>query len=118
MSAWKRLAEALGIETEANWDKLARQRNIRRYGTQDRRMQQGPTPYFNGRGTGSAQRQQTAAQATPDMTPRQGGIKIPAGQDRPGQLNPLYAAPSPPPKPRSPLSTSPNAPQDDGSEEL
>lgn len=106
------MAETLGMETEANWGKVAQQKNMQRWGTQDRRTQQSPTQYFNTKGTGSAQRQQTAAQATPNMVPRPGGLQIPGGQDKPGQLNPLYAAPTPTkPASRSPLSTSPNAPQ-------
>ena len=113
MSAWKKLAEALGIETEANWDKLAKQRNMQRYGAQDRRTQMSPTMYFNTKGTGLAQRQDTAANMAPDMTPRPGGLNIPAGSDRPGQGNPLYA----PPRPKSPLSTPPNSPQAMGDDE-
>lgn len=108
MSAWKKLAEALGIETEANWDKLTRQRNMQRYGTQDRRDKQSPLYYFNTTGTGAAQRgQNPMQQQAPDMTPRPGGLNIPMGTDRPGQGNPLYS----PPRPKSPLSTPPNSPQ-------
>lgn len=106
-NVWKRLAEALGIETEANWDKAAKQRNMQRYGTMDRRDKQGPQAYFNTRGTGSAQRQGMAANATPNMTPRPGGLQIPSGTDRPGQGNPLVA----PPGRKSPLGTAPNSPQ-------
>ncbi len=98
MSAWTKLAEALGIETEANWDKLNRQKNMQRWGTQDRRQQDrmGPTPYFNDAGTGSAQRQATMQSQPPRMTPRPGGLQIPAGTDRPGapRPNPLYGAPT------------------------
>lgn len=115
MSAWRRLAEALGIRVEANWDAAAKRRNMQRYGTQDRRAQLGPTPYFKPNGMGSAQRPSMMAQQAPDMTPRKGGLQIPAGTDRPGQGNPLMAPPrrnqqaSPPPA--SPLSTAPNSPQ-------
>lgn len=111
MSAWRKLAEALGIETEAgmNYQKLGRQRNIQRYGTQDRRDPQSPLHYFNTRGTGAAQRGQAQQQQAPDMTPRAGGLQIPGGTDRPGQGNPLFAPP--PRKAASPLSTAPNSPQ-------
>jgi hypothetical protein len=126
MSAWKRLAEALGIETEANWDKLAKQRSMQRYGTQDRRTQTTPMQYFNLRGTGQAQRQTTMAAMQPRMTPKPGGMQIPAGTDRPGQINPLAAPPRKPAGPPAiaPLSTPPNSPQrlsgnsDDDSEEF
>ncbi len=126
MSAWKRLAEALGIETEANWDKLTRQRNMQRYGAQDRRTQTTPMQYFNTRGTGQAQRQATMAAMVPSMTPKPGGLQIPAGTDRPGQINPLAAPPKKAQPPAiAPLSTPPNSPQrmsattgDDDSEEL
>lgn len=115
MSSWKRLAEAIGLK-EINWNSVNKQKSIQRYGTQDRRTNLGPTPYFNARGTGSAQRQQTAANATPDMTPRPGGLQIPNGTDRPGQLNPLYGLPQKQQttmaqKPKSPLITAPNSPQ-------
>ncbi len=100
-----RLAEALGIKTEAGWDSVAKKRNMQRYGTQSRRDQQGPTPYFNNKGTGSAQRAGTAASATPNMTPRPGGLNIPGGTDRPGQGNPLMAPPR-----KGPLGGSANTP--------
>jgi hypothetical protein len=92
---WKTLAEALGIETEAgpNWQKVNQKKNMQRYGTQDRRTQQDPLKYFNSAGTGAAQRQTTAAGMAPKMTPRPGGLQIPAGSDRPGQGNPLMDPP-------------------------
>lgn len=111
-SVWERLAEALGIEDEAtNWDRVNKARNMQRYGAQDRRVQMGPQSYFNTRGTGLAQRQAAAANAEPQMTPRQGGLQIPQGMDRPGQPNPLFD----PPQKKTPLSKAPNAPDDDES---
>jgi hypothetical protein len=120
MGAWKQLAEMLGIETEAGWDALAKRRNMQRYGTQDRNMQQGPTSFFNDAGTGSAQRQATAAAMQPRMTPKPGGLQIPAGQDVPQpSINPLYGQPQAAvkPPPRGPLSRSANAPADDGEDD-
>ncbi len=101
------LAEALGMRTEANWDAAAKRRNMQRYGATDRRIQQGPTPYFKPNGMGSAQRQGTVGQMAPDMTPRKGGLQIPSGTDRPGQGNPLMA----PPTKRPGLVQAPNSPQ-------
>ena len=101
------LAEALGIETEANWDAVAKKRNMQRYGSQGRRAR--PAAAFNIHGTGTAQRQGTAAGVRPDMTPRMGGLQIPAGKDVPGQGNPLMA----PPKKSGPLGAAANSPPDD-----
>lgn len=106
MSIWRRLAEAVGVASEANWDRAAKQRNMQRYGTQDRRDQQGPMAYFNTQGTGSAQRQATAARTPPRMVGKPGGLQIPTGTDRPGQGNPLMS----PNRGASPLGTAPNAP--------
>lgn len=105
MSIWRTLAEAVGLSNEANWDRVAKQRNMQRYGTQDRRDKQGPMAYFNTQGTGSAQRQATAARTPPRMVGKPGGLQIPNGTDRPGQGNPLMAPSRP-----SPLGTAPNAP--------
>jgi hypothetical protein len=85
-----RLAEALGIETEANWDAVAKRRNIARYGTMDRRNKQGPMPYFNASGTGAAQDGQRPAMRGQGKPPP----PIPNGTDRPGQTNPLFGPPS------------------------
>jgi len=122
MGAWKRLAEMLGID-EAGWDSLAKKRNMQRYGAQDRRTQQGPTSFFNDAGTGSAQRQATAAAQQPSMRPKPGGLQIPAGTDVGSGQQGLSAMFAPPkqvaPKPRAPLSRSANAPspeQDDDDE--
>lgn len=108
MSTWDRLAEAVGIETEANWDKVAKQRNMQRYGSADRRDKLGPMAYFNTRGTGLAQGGMRPPIAPDPSIRRNGGPMIPQGTDRPGQGNPLMSptrATGP-----SPLGTAPNSP--------
>lgn len=108
-SAWDRLAEALGIKTEINWDAVNKRKQMQQYGTMDRRDKQGPMPYFKPAGM---QRRAQAQQQAPLNRGQQTAAmsQVPFGTDRPGQLNPLFAPPSPP-KPRSPLSTAPNSPQ-------
>lgn len=101
-SAWDRLAEALGIKTEVNWDAVNKRRQMQQYGTMDRRDKQGPMPYFK-----PSSMQQRRPQATPGSGQQAMG-QIPFGSDRPGQMNPLFA---PPGRPKSPLSTAPNSPQ-------
>jgi hypothetical protein len=100
-SAWDRLAEALGIKTEVNWDAVNKRRQMQQYGTMDRRDKQGPMPYFK-----PSSMQQRQPQATPGSGQQAMG-QIPFGSDRPGQMNPLFA---PPGRPKSPLSTAPNSP--------
>lgn len=109
MSVWIRLAEAVGLETEANWDKAAKQRNMQRYGSQDRRDNLGPMAYFNTKGTGMAQgaRKPIRPMGGP-VGPGKTGMQIPSGTDRPGQVNPLAA---PPARGPSPLGTAANSPQ-------
>lgn len=102
MSNWERLrifAESVHDrsttdEAKTNWNRIQQKRRMQTQGTTDRREKQGPMSYFNPRGTGSAQRNDTAAAMTPDMTPRPGGISIPAGSDRPSQGNPLFDPPT------------------------
>ena len=108
-SAWDTLAEALGLKTEINWDAVNKRRQMQQNGSMDRRTQQGPMPYFRPPG---AQRQTPQGRGM-NANPNAMG-QIPQGQDVPGgQPNPLYSTPR-----RSPLSTSPNAPQDmDGGRE-
>lgn len=101
-SAWDRLAEALGIKTEINWDAVNKRRQMQQHGTMDRRNRQGPMPYFKP----ASLQQRRPPQATPGSG-QQAMSQIPFGSDRPGQANPLFA----PPRPRSPLSTAPNSPQ-------
>lgn len=110
MSIWGKLAEAMGIETEANWDKAGKQQNMQRWGSTDRRQQPGPTAYFNKQGTGMAQGMRPPIRPDP-MVQRNGGPMIPTGTDRPGQPNPLTAKPSP-------LGTAPNSPQGRGQDWL
>lgn len=92
---WRRLAEMVGIETEAgaNWSKINRQRNMQRYGTTDRRDKGMTGIEFRN----SVQRKNAAdlgqPQAPRSMTPKPGGLQIPSGTDRPGQGNPLVAPP-------------------------
>lgn len=107
---WEALAEAVGLKDATNWNNVNKRQNMARYGTMDRRNQQGPTPYFNSRGTGQAQRQATMAGMQPDMG-RRTAMQIPFGTDRPtGQPNPLMT----PTRRPSPLSTSPNSPRGTG----
>lgn len=116
MSIWGKLAEAIGIETEANWDKAAKQRNMQRYGSTDRRNQLGPMAYFNTKGTGSAQGGMRPAMRPDPSIARNGGPMIPQGTDRPGQGNPLMS-PTGAMRP-SPLGTAPNSPQGRGQDWL
>lgn len=102
-SAWDRLAEALGIQTEINWDAVNKRRQMQQYGTMDRRDKQGPMPYF--KPAGMQQRAQQPRMAA--GTGQQAMSQIPFGSDRPGQSNPLFT----PPRPKSPLTTAPNSPQ-------
>lgn len=83
---WHLIAEAFGFETEGpmNFSKLGQKRNMDRYGTMDRRDKQGPMPYFNTKGTGSAQ----GGQRQPLTRPRGGVPQIPAGSDVPGGQGP------------------------------
>lgn len=105
-SAWDRLAEALGIQTEINWDAVNKRRQMQQYGTMDRRDKQGPMPYF--KPAGMQQRTQAPPPAPPNRGQQPAAMsQVPFGNDRPGQTNPLFS----PPKPRSPLSTAPNSPQ-------
>jgi len=101
-TAWDRLAEALGIKTEVNWDAVNKRRQMQQYGTMDRRNQQGPTPYFKTPGQQQRMQQARRGPVNPNAM-----AQIPAGMDRPGQGNPLFA----PPRPKSPLTTPPNSPQ-------
>lgn len=107
---WETLAEAVGLDNEGstNWSKISQRRNMARYGTQDRNRPVDPMGYFNPKGTGSAQRQATAAAMAPDMTPRPGGLQIPSGTDRPGQGNPLLR-----PTPAQPRTAMAKTPSDD-----
>lgn len=113
-SAWERLAEALGIKTEINWDAVGKRRQMQQHGSMDRRDRQGPMPYFKPRGM-QQQRQNRQARGSGPIAARPGQPppQIPFGTDRPGQANPLFTPPQnqPPQRPRSPLSTSPNSPQ-------
>jgi hypothetical protein len=104
-SAWELLAEALGIKSEVNWDAANKRRQMQQYGSMDRRNQQGPMPYFKPQGTQAGQPPQPLGmRSNPNAM-----AQIPAGSDVPGQQqNPLFA---PPPRPKSPLSTSPNSPR-------
>jgi len=106
---WERLAEAVGIETEAgfNYRKAGQRANMQRYGSVSRQAfdRSGPMPYFKPGGGGLAQgnRAPTGA-AVPTGRPMQ----IPGGTDRPtGQPNPLTV----PTRAPTPLSRSGNAPR-------
>lgn len=101
-SAWDRLAEALGIRTEANWDAVNKRRQMQQYGTMDRRTNQGPTPYFKTPGQQQRMQQQRRGPVNPNAM-----AQIPVGTDVPGQENPLFAPPS---RTRPSLSRSPNSP--------
>lgn len=94
--SWKRLAEAFGIN-EANWDKVAKQRNMQRYGTQDRRDKGQPVTMGSKMPLSTSQlaRQAQAAARRPP---------IPSGTDRPGQGNPMFDPP------KRGLSAAPNSP--------
>ena len=115
MSIWGRLAEAVGIETEANWDKFAKQRNMQRYGSTDRRNQLGPMAYFNTKGTGTAQGGLRPPIRPDPRIARGAAPQIPSGTDRPGQGNPLM---SPTKMKPSPLGTAANSPQGQGQDWL
>ena len=104
-SAWDRLAEALGMKTEVNWNAVQKRRQMQQYGSMDRRDRQGPMPYFK---TPSMQQRRIAPRAATG-TGQQAMAQIPFGSDRPGQMNPLFTPPRP--RPKSPLSTAPNSPQ-------
>lgn len=116
MSIWGKLAEAVGIETEANWDKVAKKQNMQRWGSTDRRTQLGPQAYFNTKGTGMAQSGMRPPIRPDPAVQRNGGPMIPQGTDRPGQGNPLMS-PTKAAKP-SPLGTAPNSPQGRGQDWL
>lgn len=104
ISSWKKLCEIFKIkEAKPNWDRARTNRAIATHGTQSSRSRPGPMPYFNPAGTGAAQAQNKPV----SMTPKPGGLQIPSGQDKPGQLNPLYGIP-PQQKTTSGLSKSPN----------
>lgn len=88
---WKMISEAVGIEVEGpmNFQKLGRKRNMDRYGTMDRRTNQGPMPYFKPGGKRPGMQQQ--------MQQKRGIVpQIPDGSDVPGGqgINPL-TKPSP-----------------------
>lgn len=108
-SAWDRLAEALGIKTEVNWDAVNKRRQMQRGGTMDRRDRQGPMPYFRPAAMQQRRAQAAAQQVSPNRGQQTAAMsQVPFGTDRPGQGNPLFASPS---RPKSPLSTAPNSPQ-------
>lgn len=102
-SAWDRLAEALGIKTEVNWDAANKRRQMQQYGTMDRRNR-GPSTLLK-----TPQQVQRMQQRGPRGPVNPNAMaQIPVGSDTPGQGNPLFA---PPPRSRSPLATPPNSPQ-------
>ena len=103
-SAWDRLAEALGIQTEVNWDAVNKRRQMQQYGTMDRRNR-GPSTMLKT----PQQLARIAAQGSRGPVNPNAMAQIPAGSDVPGQGNPLFAPPARP-RPMSPLSTPPNSP--------